>query len=117
MFDFQKLEVYKKALSLHNDLKLVSRKPRINKSISDQLFRASLSITPNIAEGSGRFTSKDRRNFFIVERSSVIECVAILDSISAELDFSQDHYLRLISSADEISRMLYAMIRNLEKTA
>ncbi|MBK7233038.1 MAG: four helix bundle protein [Saprospiraceae bacterium] len=115
MFDFQKLEVYKKALLLHNELKPILKSPGINKNIADQLFRASLSITLNIAEGSGRFTQKDRRNFFIISRSSVFECVAILDVVSSDNCCSNEQYLHLISSADEISRMLYTMIKNLEK--
>jgi four helix bundle protein len=115
MFDFQKLEVYKKALIFHGELKSVFGCPGIHKSIADQLFRASLSITLNIAEGSGRLTQKDRRNFFIISRSSVFECVAILDAVASDQCFSQEQYFKFISDADEISRMLYAMIKNLEK--
>ena len=116
MFDFQNLEVYKKASSFHAALKLISKSKLINKIISDQLYRASLSIPLNIAEGSGRFTSKDRRNFFIISRSSVFECVAILDSIVDELQLHDDQYQSLLKTADEISRMLYVMIKNLDKS-
>ena len=114
MFDFQNLEVYKKSTSLHISLKAISRSSGLNKIIADQLFRASLSIPLNIAEGSGRFTAKDRRNFFIIARASVFECLAILDSIINENHFSEIHYSNLINDADEISRMLYTMIKNLK---
>ncbi|NOT37535.1 MAG: four helix bundle protein [Saprospiraceae bacterium] len=115
MFDFQKLEVYKKAKELHIHLKSISKEKSLNKIIADQLFRASLSIPLNIAEGSGRFTPKDRRNFFIISRSSVFECVAILDSIGDENFISTERYNEALKAADEISRILYTMIKNLDK--
>ncbi|MGE0569415.1 MAG: four helix bundle protein, partial [Bacteroidia bacterium] len=60
----------------------------------------------------GRFTSKDRRNFFIIARSSLFECVAIVDSIFDERLYSNEQYDEIINSADEISRILYTMIKN-----
>jgi four helix bundle protein len=49
--------------------------PRGYGFLSDQLNRAALSISANIAEGNGRFTKPDRKNFFGIARGSVQECV------------------------------------------
>lgn len=38
-----------------------------------QIIRSSRSITANIAEGYGRFTYTDTRNFFIIARGSTTE--------------------------------------------
>ena len=45
----------------------------------NQLNRAALSISANIAEGNGRFTVRDRQNFFGIARGSVQECVPLLE--------------------------------------
>jgi four helix bundle protein len=79
MFDFQKLEVYKKAKLFHQEIKVLIAENQLSHLEKDQLYRASFSIALNLAEGSGRFSKRDRKNFFVIARSSVFECVAILD--------------------------------------
>jgi four helix bundle protein len=86
----------------------------LSASERDQLRRASLSIALNIAEGSGRFTKPAKRNFYVIARGSVFETVAILE-IFFELGYieksiNQSFYLQ----AEELSKMLFAMIKSLE---
>ena len=52
--------------------------PRGYYFLSDQLNRASVSSATNLAEGNGRFTTPDRRNFFGIARGSTQECVALM---------------------------------------
>ncbi|HEX5626021.1 MAG TPA: four helix bundle protein [Saprospiraceae bacterium] len=107
MFDFQKLDVYIKAKHFHAEISaFISSRP-LNKSISDQLFRASLSVPLNIAEGSGRFSKPDRRNYFGIARSSVFETVAILDILTDSDKILPDEFLGFQSKADVLSRMLF----------
>jgi four helix bundle protein len=49
----------------------------------DQLDRASTSICLNIAEGAGRYTSKDQARFYDISRGSALECGACLDVLVA----------------------------------
>ena len=63
MFEFQKLEVYKKAKAFHTAANELITTIKLNKAVKDQLSRASFSIALNIAEGSGRFSKPDRRHF------------------------------------------------------
>ena len=54
LFDFQKLEVYIKATALKSQLHLTIKGQYFDRSVYNQLQRASLSVILNIAEGSGR---------------------------------------------------------------
>ena len=70
-FAFEKLLVYQKAIdvcrrNLHRDVRF----PEVISFSVDQLNRAALSIAANIAEGNGRFTKADRRNFFGIARGN-----------------------------------------------
>lgn len=113
MFEFQNLEVYKKAKVFHLESKQLIHSIKPDKTVKDQLSRASFSIALNIAEGSGRFSKADRRNFFIVSRGSVFECMAILDILHDSGSIDQKVFESFLQKGDELSRILYAMIKNL----
>lgn len=84
MFDFEKLDVYKKAKIFNAEIRAFIKVSKLDPTTKDQLRRASFSIVLNIAEGSGRFSKADRRNFYVISRSSVFECIAILDVLKDE---------------------------------
>jgi len=115
MFDFCKLDVYQKAkafcILMH---KLISN-GNFDRTTNDQLRRASFSIMLNIAEGSSRFSNKDRKNFMIVARGSAFECAAIMDYLSEVSEIDKDAYSNYLKSLEEISKMLYGLIRGLDK--
>jgi len=67
----------------------------------------------NIAEGSGRFSKADRRNFYIISRSSIFECVAILDVLKDEQVLEKSQYQGFYHDGEEISKILFTMIKNL----
>ena len=82
-FMFENLEVYQKAVDFADKIMaLTAQFPRGYYFLTDQLNRAALSIATNIAEGNGRFTKADRRNFFTIARGSIHECVPFWSSPS-----------------------------------
>ena len=116
MFPYENLEVYKKACLANQ---LAYRFLKGNKTIpgyaKDQFGRASLSIMLNIAEGSGKFSNKDRRNFFVTSRGSAFECASLATFLRDEDELPTDVANSLLAYYEEISRMLYTMIKNLEE--
>ncbi len=113
MFDFEKLTVYLKAKSYNLEVSKLLKQFTFDSAIKNQLRRSSLSIALNIAEGSGRKTNPDKRNFFVIARGSVFECVAIFDILKDEGSISKETYKEFYSRSEELSKMLYAMTESL----
>ena len=113
MFDFEKLIVYNKAKAYNHRISKLILVKDLDRNSKDQLKRASLSIMLNIAEGTGRFTNKDKRNFYVISRGSVFECVALLDFLENESKVEKEEYESLYSDLEELSKMLFSMIKGL----
>ena len=114
MFDFQKLVVYQKAKDFRKAAKILIRANRFGHIVNDQLERAALSIPLNIAEGTSRFSKKDRKNFYTVARGSGFECASILDILLDEGEITAENAQQLLDDLEEISKMLFSMIKKLE---
>lgn len=113
MFDFEKLTVYSKAKDFNKKVHAFLLSTELDRTTKDQLRRASFSIMLNIAEGSGRSTKPDKRNFFVISRGSTFECVAIFDYLKDIGSLSNETFTDFYTDLDELSRMLFAMIKNL----
>lgn len=89
--------------------------PRGYGYLTDQLNRASLSIAANIAEGNGRFTEPDRRDFFGIARGSVQERVPLLELAARRSLITANHHAKLKSDLEEIAKMLSVLINGLNR--
>jgi four helix bundle protein len=114
MFDFEKLEVYKRAKEFNSEISVLLFGNKVDRIAKDQLKRASLSIALNIAEGSSRFSKPDRKNFLVIARGSLFECVAIRDILREQQTIDVTEYQKFYAKGDELSRMIFAMIRHLQ---
>ncbi|MCB9858221.1 MAG: four helix bundle protein [Phycisphaerales bacterium] len=115
-FAVEKLLVYQKSVDFADQVSAATGSfPRGYGSLADQLNRASLSIAANIAEGNGRFTIPDRRNFFGIARGSVQECVPLLEIAERRSLISPELHGKLKADLEEIAKMLSGLIKGLEK--
>jgi len=113
MFDFENLEVYKKAKSLNKEiLAFLKSNKGIDSYIRDQLKRASVSVVINIAEGSGKFSKADKRNFYVISRGSVYECVALFEIILDENQITLNQFEQYKQNLETISKMLFGLINS-----
>jgi len=115
MFDFEKLEVYNKAKKFNKSVTVFLSTSKVDKTTKDQLRRASFSIMLNIAEGSGRFTKPDKRNFYVIARGSTFECVAIFDYLKDMETIDEAIFNQYYAFLEEMSKMLFALIKGLSK--
>src|SRR5687768_9273077 len=80
MLDFERLDAYQSALEFAAlSFRIIEALPRGHAELADQLKRATISIPLNIAEGSGKTTSRERARYHAIARGSAMECAAILD--------------------------------------
>ena len=114
-FQFEKLLVYQKSVGFADHVCAVTEQfSRGYGFLVDQLNRAALSISANIAEGNGRFTKADRKNFFIIARGSVQECVPLLELARRRGLLDEARHAEMKSQLEEISKMLSGLISGLE---
>lgn len=80
MFDHEKLNVYKSAIEfvVFAD-EMTEALPKGRAYLRDQLQRAALSISLNIAEGAGEFAIDEKIRFYRMAKRSATECAGILD--------------------------------------
>jgi four helix bundle protein len=113
------LDVYKISLLLVKEIyKLTKDFPPEEKFILvAQLRRAAVSIPSNIAEGAARKTYKEKNRFFDIARASIVEVDTQIE-ISLLLDFLKKEQLNNFESYEEsVFKMLYQLIKNIEKRA
>jgi len=87
---FEDLEVYKASREFRKSMYGVARQlPDFEKyALADQIRRAAVSLTNNIAEGHGRYHFADQVKFFLASRGSLQELVDDLNTCEDE------HYLQ-----------------------
>jgi four helix bundle protein len=115
-FTFEKLIVYQKAIDFSDRIcQTTSNFPRGFYFLVDQMNRAALSIATNIAEGNGRFTIRDRKNFFGIARGSVQECIPLLElAFRRGLIQKNDHQI-FKADLEEIAKMISGLVAALDK--
>ncbi|MCD4813647.1 four helix bundle protein [bacterium] len=115
-FMFEKLEVYQKAVDVaEKTSKLTDTFPKGNYYLIDQLNRAALSISANLAEGNGRWHPKERKQFFWIARGSAQECIPIIEVCKRKQLINSDNCLDLNENLNEICKMINGLVRGLDK--
>ena len=115
-FMFENLEVYQKAVNLADQVaSLTERFPRGYYFLVDQLNRAARSVAAHLAEGNGRFTKADRKNFFTIARGSAQECVPLLEVARRRGFVADDLHAQLRGEIEVIAKMISGLINGLDR--
>lgn len=94
-FDHEKLDVYRTSVqwvALAQEIVEQMVNGKGHAPLADQLGRAASSISLNIAEGAGEFSSADKSRFYRMAKRSATECSAILDVAQTRRCITSDNY-------------------------
>jgi len=107
---FEHLEVWKKSHGLVLEVyRLTANFPNEEKfGLTSQMRRSAVSIPANIAEGFKRAGLKDKAHFYNIAQASLEE-LRYYFILSRDLNY-QIEFEKLSAQADEVGKMLYALI-------
>jgi four helix bundle protein len=108
MFRFEKLDVWQKAVDFADRVYVATRDfPAEERfGLTSQLRRASVSISSNIAEGSGRSSNKDFSHFVEIAYGSLMETVSQTQVAFRQAFLNDGDRAALYVAAEELARML-----------
>lgn len=115
MFNFEKLEVWQKAIDFADAVYSITQKFPTDErfGLTSQMRRAAVSVFSNVAEGSSRFSNIDFARFVEIATGSVFEVVSQARIGLRRKFLTQDEHDSLYSIAEEQSRMLSGLRRKL----
>ena len=118
MFNFEKLEVWQKAINFADLIYKQTQSFPLEErfGLTNQLRRAAVSISSNIAEGSSRFSKIDLARFTEIAAGSVFEPVSKAFIARPQSLFSEDQFRTIYTDAEQLSRMLSGLRKSLLST-
>ena len=108
VFSYRKLIAYQKAKEVvKHTYRLLKKFPSEERyAMCDQLRRASVSVTSNIAEGLNRYSVKDKVHFIEIAFGSLMEVSSQLEIAEEQGYISADERLSMDKLIEEVARLL-----------
>jgi len=112
-FDHEKLDVYQRALEFVAWCELLREEQVVPHSFQTVFDRTSTAQVLNIAEGNGKFSTKDRCRFIGHARTAALQAAANLDVVTARHPELSDRGRQGKAVLSDIVRMLVAWQRSI----
>jgi four helix bundle protein len=115
MFNFEKLEVWQKSIDFADFVYRVTKAfPDDERfGITNQMRRAAVSVSSNIAEGTSRHSREDYARFLEIATGSLFEVVSQSFIAQRQNYLSEENRKCLCAADEEQSRMLSGLRRSL----
>lgn len=110
-YSYQTLNVYKDAkASVVEVYQLLKQYPTEERyALCDQIRRAAISITSNIAEGMSRYSDKEKAHFLEIAYASMMEVESQLD-ISVDLEYiNKEQFVAVAEKIKSVGKQLSAL--------
>jgi four helix bundle protein len=118
MFNFEKLDVWQKAIDfanlVYNETRAFPAEERFG--LTNQLRRAAVSSSSNITEGSSRSSKSNFARFLEIAAGSVFEVVSQAFIAQRQGFWSDVQFRRIYNDTEELSRMLSGLRKSLLST-
>ena len=114
-FRFERMQIWQNACDVGDLLCTVADQLSENRlyAFADQLRRAALSISNNIAEGSGSSSDKEFANFLNYARRSTFECASMVLFFTRKGHIRPEDQEHLIPALSDLSKMITSFKRSL----
>jgi len=115
MFNFEKLDVWQKSVVLANVIYSQTRNfPAEERfGLTNQMRRAAVSVSSNIAEGSSRMSQADFGRFIEIAAGSVFELTSQAFIAKKQGFFSAAQFSSVYAATEGLSRMLSGLRKSL----
>jgi four helix bundle protein len=117
MFRFEKFEVLQKAIVFAGTVYRITKSFPADErfGLTNQMRRAAVSVSSNIAEGCGRTSNKEFARFVEIAYGSVMEVVSQAYIGKGEKYLEEASFQEIYGQADELARMLSGLKKRLSK--
>ena len=117
MFNFEKLDVWQKAIAfadvIYSQTRTFPNEERFG--LTNQMRRAAVSISSNLAEGASRMSQADFGRFVEIAAGSVFEVTSQVFVAKKQKLLTDTQFETIYQYAEELSRMLSGLRRSLNR--
>ena len=115
MFNFEKLDVWQKAIAFANEVYVNTRGFPADErfGLANQMRRAAVSVSSNIAEGTSRSSKADFARFVEISTGSLFEVVSQSFVARGQGFLTDEQFKTLYAAAEEQSRMQSGLRKSL----
>ena len=106
-FNYERLTLWQKSRLLVKNIYILTKSFPVEErfALSDQIRRAAVSVASNIAEGSGRFSAREKLHFLSIAYGSLTELSCQL-TLCCDMAFITDsQFATLREQMEEIARI------------
>lgn len=116
-FRFERLEVWQKSMQLAGEVyRATSSFPDHERfGLTSQIRRSAISISSNIAEGSGRTSDSEFARYLEIAYGSLMEVVSQAYLARQENYLDESQFQQMYQAADELGRMLSGFRKTLRR--
>ncbi|KAB1231209.1 four helix bundle protein [Chryseobacterium viscerum] len=116
MHNFEKLLFWQKSIALAKNIYIICKEISSDEKFGliSQIKRCVVSIPSNIAEGSGRNSSKEFNHFLAIALGSAFELQTQLILVKELNLLTEDKVNALLNEVSEIQRMIYSFKNSLK---